>query len=197
MVTHAVINLAQSPGLGPKSAALLARAGVRTQRDLSKHDAAALYLQLKAMSKSVSLNMLWGIVSAQTGVPWQQVAREQRSEWLARVAALEDAQRHVRAKPMASRSPGADSEPQELESLRNIGPTVAKRLRAVGIASRKDLARVGAVKAYRLMAAQAAPHRLAVCYYLYSLAGALQNRHWDDLSQAERSALRAQTGLVL
>jgi DNA transformation protein and related proteins len=95
--------LAQSPGLGPKSAALLARAGVRTQQDLAAHDAAALYLQLKTMSKTVSLNMLWGLVSAQTGVPWQQVAREQRSEWLVRVAALADAQRQIRTKPTAPR----------------------------------------------------------------------------------------------
>jgi DNA transformation protein and related proteins len=91
MAKQAVSDLAQRPGLGPKSAALLARAGVRTQQELAQYNAAALYVQLKALSKTVSLNMLWGIVSAQTGVPWQQVAREQRSEWLARVAAHEDA----------------------------------------------------------------------------------------------------------
>jgi DNA transformation protein and related proteins len=87
--------------------------------------------------------------------------------------------------------------PSELLRLRNLGVTVVKRLQAIGIHTRAELARIGAPEAYRRMATQAAPHRLAVCYYLYSLEGALQNRHWDDFSLDEKSELRLQTGLRL
>jgi DNA transformation protein and related proteins len=87
--------------------------------------------------------------------------------------------------------------PSELLQLRNLGVTVVKRLQAIGIHTRAELAQMGAAEAYRRMAIQAAPHRLAVCYYLYSLEGALQDRHWDDFSLDEKAALRLQTGLKL
>jgi DNA transformation protein and related proteins len=87
--------------------------------------------------------------------------------------------------------------PSELLQLRNLGATVVKRLQSIGIQTRTDLARMGAPEAYRRMAAQAAPHRLAVCYYLYLLEGALQDRHWDDFSLEEKAQLRLQTGLKL
>jgi DNA transformation protein and related proteins len=87
--------------------------------------------------------------------------------------------------------------PSELLQLRNLGVTVVKRLQAIGIHTRAELAQMGAPEAYRRMAAQAAPHRLAVCYYLYSLEGALQDRHWDDFSLDEKAELRLQTGLKL
>lgn len=92
---------------------------------------------------------------------------------------------------------GPRKAPSDLVGLKNLGSTIIKRLAGIGIASRADLASVGAAQAYRLMASQAAPHRLAVCYYLYSLEGALQNRHWDDFSDEEKSKLRQATGLRL
>ena len=85
----------------------------------------------------------------------------------------------------------------DLVGLKNLGATIIKRLAGIGIQSRAALARVGAAKAYRLMAHQAAPHRLAVCYYLYSLESALQDRHWDNFSDEEKSKLRMATGLKL
>lgn len=94
--------------------------------------------------------------------------------------------------PFASRKPDSD-----LVGLKNLGSTIIKRLKGVGIHSRAQLERVGAAQAYCLMASQAAPHRLAVCYYLYSLEGALQDRHWDDFSDEEKSKLRLATGLKL
>jgi DNA transformation protein and related proteins len=87
--------------------------------------------------------------------------------------------------------------PSELLQLRNLGATVVKRLQAIGIQTRADLAHIGAPEAYRRMAALAAPHRLAVCYYLYSLEGALQDRHWDDFSDEEKAQLRLQAGMRL
>jgi DNA transformation protein len=100
--------------------------------------------------------------------------------------------------PKAMRPPwGQRQAASDLVGLKNLGPTIIKRLGGVGIHSRAELERVGAAPAYRLMAAQAAPHRLAVCYYLYSLEGALHGRHWDDFSDEEKAKLRLATGLKL
>jgi DNA transformation protein and related proteins len=94
---------------------------------------------------------------------------------------------------LASRPHFASPQRSDLLALRNLGVTVVKRLRSIGIHTRADLARMGAPEAYRRMAQLAAPHRLAVCCYLYSLEGALQDRHWDDFSLEEKSQLRLQT----
>lgn len=82
-----------------------------------------------------------------------------------------------------------------LSHLRNIGTTVALRLCAAGIQSEADLRRIGAAKAYQRMAAQCPGRRLPVCYYLYSLEGALQDRHWDAFSDEEKAELRLAAGL--
>jgi DNA transformation protein len=79
---------------------------------------------------------------------------------------------------------------QNLTDLKNIGNTVAKRLNSIGILTKKDLKQIGSVKAYQLLSHQFSDHHLPVCYYLYSLEGALQNRHWNDLSKTEKEALK-------
>lgn len=70
-----------------------------------------------------------------------------------------------------------------LKGLKNIGPTIALRLHEVGVNSRQDLEALGPVKAFLKIKA-AYPHKtIPVCYYLYSLEGALRNQHWDDLPE--------------
>mgnify|MGYP001806366141 len=81
-----------------------------------------------------------------------------------------------------------------LSHLRNIGNTVALRLCEAGINSEAELRRIGAAKAYQRMAAQCPGKRLPVCYYLYSLEGALQDRHWDAFSAQEKTDLRLAAG---
>jgi DNA transformation protein len=68
-----------------------------------------------------------------------------------------------------------------VEELRNVGPTIARRLKEVGIHTAGDLRCVGAVAAYQRICSQSPGETIPVCYYLYSLEGALRNRHWDDL----------------
>jgi DNA transformation protein len=63
----------------------------------------------------------------------------------------------------------------------NLGPTIIKRLNEVDIHSREDLQRVGAASAYRRIRAKNPGKTMPVCYYLYSLEGALRDVHWDDL----------------
>ena len=76
-------------------------------------------------------------------------------------------------------------------NLKNIGATVAARLNAVGIRTRGDLERVGAVSAYCEMKQRFPQTRLPICYYLYSLEGALRDQHWDSLGVDIKHSLKA------
>ncbi len=70
-----------------------------------------------------------------------------------------------------------------LKGLTNIGPTIAARLNEVGVSTVGDLRRVGVVEAFQMVRANNADKHIPVCYYLYSLQGALQGVHWDALSE--------------
>jgi DNA transformation protein len=83
-------SIADLPGLGPKSRQMLAQAGIHGIADLQALGAVAAYVRTKRAASGVSLNLLWGLESALTGLPWQQVAREQRTSLL---LALEDYER--------------------------------------------------------------------------------------------------------
>ena len=76
----------------------------------------------------------------------------------------------------------------ELAALRNIGPTIELRLNSIGIYTCEDLRRTGPAQAFLQMQAQRAS-KLPVCYYLYSLEGALTDRHWDDVAAATKALL--------
>lgn len=80
---------------------------------------------------------------------------------------------------------------QDLAQLRNIGPTVRRRLNEIGICTRADLERMGPVKAYKRICANYPNQTIPVCYYLYSLQGALMDLHWNDLPQAIKEGLYA------
>ena len=91
-----------------------------------------------------------------------------------------------------SRTPRA---PSELSRLANIGLTIERRLNEVSVHSRSDLKKVGPVEAFRRIKARY-PHRtISVCYYLYSLQGALIGCHWDDLSDGQKADLRRPAGV--
>jgi TfoX C-terminal domain len=82
-----------------------------------------------------------------------------------------------------------------VESLMNIGPTIARRLREVRIHTRSDLKSVGPVAAFHRIRKRWAGKTIPVCYYLYSLQGALCDVHWDALSESDKRALRRQAGI--
>lgn len=84
----------------------------------------------------------------------------------------------------------SDSSP--VGQLKNIGPTVARRLLEIGVKTRKDLEAVGPVAAYRHISANYPGKHLPVCYYLYSLEGALRDQHWNEIPEQAKMALRSQ-----
>ena len=77
----------------------------------------------------------------------------------------------------------------DLSSLKNIGPTIQKRLQEIGIHTKNDLKRTGPVLAYQKIQSKNPGKTIPVCYYLYSLQGALDNKYWDDISQKKKEKL--------
>lgn len=82
-----------------------------------------------------------------------------------------------------------------LPGLKNLGPTIVKRLNSIGIESREDLERVRPAEVYRRLRACYTGQTLAVCYYLYSLQGVLNDRHWDDYSDREKAKMKEVVGI--
>ena len=76
-----------------------------------------------------------------------------------------------------------------IEQLQNIGPTIARRLKEIGIRTRADLRSVGSVTAYRRICAKYRGKTIPVCYYLYSLEGALRDQHWDAIGPNVKQSL--------
>lgn len=74
-------SIADLPGLGQKSAAIIAHSGVTSVDAFLASDPIQLYAKLKAMQISVSLNLLYAIIGAQQNRPWQDVKRTDK-EWI-------------------------------------------------------------------------------------------------------------------
>ena len=70
--------------------------------------------------------------------------------------------------------------------LRNIGPKSAAWLRQVGLRTHEDIATAGAVDAF--MRVKRAGFRPSL-NLLYSLEGALQDCHWQEVPEARRNEL--------
>ncbi|MEM1059769.1 MAG: TfoX/Sxy family protein [Verrucomicrobiota bacterium] len=83
----------------------------------------------------------------------------------------------------------------ELGALRNIGRTIQRRLVAVEITTEKQLRKTGAVEAYQKIREAFPKETIPVCYYLYSLQGALMNCHWDALPEETKKRLRRRAGV--
>jgi DNA transformation protein len=75
-------SLSTLPNLGPKSRAMLAAAGITSLAQLRRLGAVAAYSRVRRRSPKASLNLLWALEGALTGLPWQQVAREHRTSLL-------------------------------------------------------------------------------------------------------------------
>jgi DNA transformation protein and related proteins len=74
--------LADLPNLGPKSAHMLAQAGITSVAQLRCMGALAAYVQVLDAGGAANLNLLWALEGALTGLTWQKVAREHRTSLL-------------------------------------------------------------------------------------------------------------------
>jgi DNA transformation protein len=75
MKAQALIDL---PGLGPRSASMLAGAGITTVAQRRHLGAVRAYARVKATGAHGSLNLLWALEGALTGLSWLEVAKEHR-----------------------------------------------------------------------------------------------------------------------
>lgn len=69
-------------GLGPKSAEMLARAGIATAEDLRKAGSIQAFVEVKRTGGAASLNLLWALEGALTDRHWKEVARIERTRLL-------------------------------------------------------------------------------------------------------------------
>lgn len=77
---------------------------------------------------------------------------------------------------------------------KNIGPTILKHLHEIDIYSLADLAETTPAKAYEKICKQNPGKTFPVCYYLYSLQGALHGLHWNELPNDLKKDLLKQLG---
>jgi len=79
-----------------------------------------------------------------------------------------------------------------LKGLKNLGPTIIRRLNEIGVHSKGDLKRIGAVAGHRRIRERYPEKTIPVCYYLYSLEGAIRGVHWNDLPRSVKEDLLSQ-----
>jgi DNA transformation protein len=83
------LPIAALRNLGPKSAMMLAEAGVRTTGELRALGAVRAYLRVKSFRpKSASLNLLWAIAAGLEDRDWRELSREEKASLLAEVRSL-------------------------------------------------------------------------------------------------------------
>jgi DNA transformation protein len=68
--------------LGPRSAAFLHTAGIRTRKDLAALGSVAAYARVKRVEPKASLNLLWALEGSLTGQHWRAVSKEHRTSLL-------------------------------------------------------------------------------------------------------------------
>ena len=74
--------VADLPNLGPKSQQMLEDAGIATLDQLRTLGSVAAFARVKRSGGNPSLNLLWALEGALTGLRWQDVAREHRTSLL-------------------------------------------------------------------------------------------------------------------
>ena len=75
-------SLAQRANLGPKSAQFMQRAGITSFEQLKRLGSVRAYSMVKHVEPSASLNLLWALEGALSGLHWREVAKEHRTSLL-------------------------------------------------------------------------------------------------------------------
>jgi len=127
-----VLALSALRNLGPRSAAMLARAGIDAPAKLRRAGAMAAFRRTRRVVPGVSLNLLYALVGALEDRDWREVRRTDR---VALLLAIDDGERQT----------ASDA---ALLALRNIGPAMLNDLRLLRIRSVAQLARCDADRLY-------------------------------------------------
>lgn len=81
--------LASMPNLGPKSAGFLHAAGITTCAELESLGSVMAFAQVRRVVPQASLNLLWALEGALTGLHWREVAKEHRTSLLLALESFE------------------------------------------------------------------------------------------------------------
>ena len=87
MKSNSPQNLAN---LGPRSTEFLLSVGITTIGQLERLGSVAAYALVKKSEPTASLNLLWAIEGALTGLHWREVAKEHRTSLLLALETHED-----------------------------------------------------------------------------------------------------------
>ncbi|QNL48842.1 TfoX/Sxy family DNA transformation protein [Olivibacter sp. SDN3] len=77
-----------------------------------------------------------------------------------------------------------------LSGAKNIGKTIARKLNEIGVYTLTDLRKMTSVSAYRQICKRYPNETIPVCYYLYSLQGAILNIDWRNLPENIKQTLK-------
>jgi DNA transformation protein len=83
----------------------------------------------------------------------------------------------------------------DLKRLRNIGRTIERSLNQIGIYSKFQLDKIGAVDAVKKLQSIVPKEAMDLYYFLYALEGALLDLDWWDIPEKLKYHLRKQAGL--
>ena len=84
----------------------------------------------------------------------------------------------------------------ETQKLKNIGKVLSSRLQEIGVVTREDLVKLGSAEAHRRIQLNYPETKLPVCYYLYSLEGAIMDMNWREFSEEQKRLLREKAAVA-
>lgn len=80
----------------PKSAQALVASGISSFSEVQRLGSVATYARIKQSDPRVTLNLLWALEGALSGLSWQVVAREHRTSLLLALDTLQNRQNNGR-----------------------------------------------------------------------------------------------------
>ena len=83
---------------------------------------------------------------------------------------------------------------KQLSACKNLGPTIRKNLSLIGVNTYAELQKRGPVLIYTQLRDQFPETIWPVCYYLFSIEGALTDTHWDDIPEKRKDELKKLVG---
>lgn len=85
---HKHVSISALRNLGPKSAMMLAEAGIRTLDELQELGAVRAFVRVKSLRpKSASLNLLWAIAAGLEDRDWRELTKAEKASLLDQVRA--------------------------------------------------------------------------------------------------------------
>ncbi|MDH5434060.1 MAG: TfoX/Sxy family protein [Gammaproteobacteria bacterium] len=75
----------------------------------------------------------------------------------------------------------------ELSKLKGLGPKSEKCLNEIGIRTKSDLGKIGPVKAFMKLRNECSTK--PSLNFLYSMVGALEEKHWAEIAKSEKGRL--------